>query len=142
MFNNLGNSFNNQLEGFKTSMFGGQMSRSQNFQNEDWKLGYTASFPDIIKKMFPEPRMYNCVFKTTDGKNFIIPFSESRTGEDLILTFFKRVDREELFQNRGVGFIYNAEAIDYHTKRKTREIFKTNTNPVIMVIDVQNLIGA
>ena len=60
----------------------------------------------------------NCVFKTSNGKTFSILFDTGRTVEDLILTFFKRVDQVELFQKGGVSFIYNTEQIDYHLKTR------------------------
>jgi hypothetical protein len=71
-----------------------------------------------------------------------ILFSPERTVEDLILTFFRRLDQEDLFTKGGVAFIYNALQFSYHTKEKVKNFFKYNTNPAIMVVDVNNLIGA
>ena len=61
--------------------------------------------------------------------------------EELILTFFKRVDKEELFTQGGVAFVHNALQIDYHNKEKVKNLFKFSVAP-IMVLDVNNLIGA
>ena len=69
-------------------------------------------------------------------------FNYGRTVEDLIHTFFKRVDQEDLFTKGGIAFVYNATQIDYHLQRKVEEFFKYNSNPTVMVLDVNNLIGA
>ena len=85
---------------------------------------------------------FNCVFKTSNGKTFNLLFDAGRTVEDLILTFFKRVDKEDLFKKKGVSFVYNTAQLDYNTKINVENLFKQNLNPVIMVLDVNNLIGA
>ena len=77
-----------------------------------------------------------------NGKIFNILFDYGKTVEDLIQTFFKRVDKEELFTKGGVSFIHNALQLNYHIKTPVEYFFK-NTNAVtIMVLDVNNLIGA
>ena len=85
---------------------------------------------------------FNCVFKTSNGKTFNLLFNAGRTVEDLILTFFKRVDKEDLFKKKGVSFVYNTAQLDYNSKINVENLFKQNLNPVIMVLDVNNLIGA
>ena len=85
---------------------------------------------------------FNCVFKTSNGKTFNLLFDAGRTVEDLILTFFKRVDKEDLFKKKGVSFVYNTAQLDYNSKINVENLFKQNLNPVIMVLDVNNLIGA
>ena len=69
-------------------------------------------------------------------------FDYGRTVEDLIQTYFKRVDREELFQKGGVAFVHNALQLDYHIKEKVEKFFQRNMVTTIMVLDVNNLIGA
>ena len=62
--------------------------------------------------------------------------------EDLILTFFRKIDREYLFRQGGVTFVFNTCHIDYHLKDKVEHFFKYQNHPIIMVLDVNNLIGA
>ncbi len=112
-----------------------------NFGN-NWMMGYTAFTKEDATKIPVNPQMYNVVFKTSEGQRFNIPFSENRTIEDLIETFFKRVDREELFKKGGVAFLYNTAQINYHDKSKIKQIFRTNFHPIVVVIDVHGLIGA
>ena len=61
----------------------------------------------------------NILFKTTHGKSFMILFDFGRTVEDLILTFFKRINQEYLFHQGGV-FSYI----------------------IFLILDINNLIGA
>ena len=69
-------------------------------------------------------------------------FDYGKTVEELILTFFRRVDRENLFGDGGVAFLHNATEINYHNKTKIEEFFTKFTTPTILVLDVNNLIGA
>ena len=141
--NQMGNTFvNNQMN------YGG---------NNNWMCGYTAAnnFQNQMLNLNQNNNIYNSnfqpqgqdlklnfVFKTSQGKRFNLLFNYGRTVEDLILTFFKRVDREDLFTKGGVAFVYNATQIDYHLQKKVEEFFKFNANPLILVLDVNNLIGA
>ena len=121
-------------------MFGTQFM--PNFGNNSWMMGYTAFTKDDASQTQVQPQMYNVVFKTSEGQKFNIPFSENRTVEDLIETFFKRVDREELFQKSEIAFLYNAAQINYHDKSKIKQIFRINYHPTVVAIDVKGLIGA
>ena len=121
-------------------MFGTQFM--PNFGNNSWMMGYTAFTKDDASQTQVQPQMYNVVFKTSQGQKFNIPFSENRTVEDLIETFFKRVDREELFKKGGIAFLYNAAQVEYHDKNKIKQIFRINSHPVVIAIDVKGLIGA
>ena len=132
--------FGNSSTGFKPfipSMFSGV-----NLNIDSWKTIYTASTNDEPNQKQNVPQMYNCIFKTSEGRKFVIPFKESRTAEDLILTFFRRVDKENLFQEGGIAFLYNASLIDYHDKSPIKNIFRFNLYPAIVVIDIRGLIGA
>ena len=71
-----------------------------------------------------------------------ILFDYGKTVEELILTFFRRVDRENLFTEGGVAFLHNAMEINFHNKTKIEDFFPKYTNPTILVMDVNNLIGA
>ena len=84
----------------------------------------------------------NFVFKTSNGKTFTLLFNTGRTVEELILTFFRKIDQEYLFYQGGVTFVFNTYHIDYHSKVKVEHFFKFQNHPIIMVLDVNNLIGA
>ena len=62
---------------------------------------------------------------------------------DTILLFLKRCGRIELFKpNSGIYFLCNAKKLDIYDKTKIENICANQLNPVIMVNDAQNLIGA
>ena len=113
--------------------FGGNQNQRQDYNLNNNQNSFQPS-PNQNTKI-------NIVFRTGNGKLFNILFDPERTVEELILTFFKRVDREELFTKGGVAFVNNAMQIDYHNKEKVKTLFKFNVAP-IMVLDVNNLIGA
>ena len=123
--------------------------------NNNWMCGYSAANNFQNQMINQNNNIYNSnfqpqgqdnkinfIFKTSNGKTFNLLFNYGRTVEDLIHTFFKRVDQEDLFTKGGIAFVYNATQIDYHLQRKVEEFFKYNSNPTIMVLDVNNLIGA
>ena len=103
---NLMNNFNQNQKNDNSNNF----NQNQNLNNnidETWKNKYNVirSSKEKIPEKIPETQMYNCVFKTTEGFNFNIPFSATRTCEDLIETFFKRVDKVELFTEGVIAFL-------------------------------------
>ena len=108
-----------------------------------WMMGYSID-NNIPNNQFlvNNNGKINFLFKTSHGKRFMILFDVGRTVEDLILTFFKRINQEDLFHRGGVFFVYNTQHIDYHTKINVVNFFKYNVNPIIIVLDINNLIGA
>ena len=133
MFPFMGNNINNMP--FQQMNVGG---------NSNWMQLYSINNnnQNNINPIQLDYSKFNCVFKTSNGKTFNLLFDAGRTVEDLILTFFKRVDKEVLFKKKGVSFVYNTAQLDYNTKINVENLFKQNLNPVIMVLDVNNLIGA
>ena len=130
----------NNSTGFKPSI--PPMFLGANLNIDSWKTAYIASTNDVFKQNQIVPHMYNCVFKTSKGSQFNITFKDSRTVEDLILTFFRRVDKENLFNEDRIAFLYNATKIEYHDKSPIKNIFRYNFSPTIMALDIGELIGA
>ena len=116
--------------------------------NSNWAAGYTGVInPNQVQNNIQfnpnQGNKMNFIFKTSSGtKPITILFDYGRTVEDLIQTYFKRVDREELFQKGGVAFVHNALQLDYHIKEKVEKFFQRHMVTTIMVLDVNNLIGA
>ena len=116
--------------------------------NSNWAAGYTGVInPNQVQNNIQfnpnQGNKMNFIFKTSSGtKPITILFDYGKTVEDLIQTYFKRVDREELFQKGGVAFVHNALQLDYHIKEKVEKFFQRNMVTTIMVLDVNNLIGA
>ena len=136
------NNMNNNM--FINNMNMNNMNNNMNFQqfggNGNWTQGYSIN--NNMNNQIPINNTYNCIFKTSNGKKFAILFNSGKTVADLILTFFKRVDQEDLYEKGGISFIYNTEQLDYHLQTKVENLFKLSGSPIIMVLDVNNLIGA
>ena len=136
------NNMNNNM--FINNMNMNNMNNNMNFQqfggNGNWTQGYSIN--NNMNNQIPINNTYNCIFKTSNGKKFTILFNSGKTVADLILTFFKRVDQEDLYEKGGISFIYNTEQLDYHLQTKVENLFKHSGSPIIMVLDVNNLIGA
>ena len=110
--------------------------------NHSWKGDYNLSNNQNQNNFQSNPyqnqdNKMNIVFRTSNGKNFNSMFYNCYS-----LTIFKRVDQEELFTKGGVAFVHNALQFSYHTKDKVKNFFRYNQTPTIMVLDVNNLIGA
>ena len=115
--------------------------------NANWQGSYTGIMnPNQIQNNsfnMNQGNKMSFIFKPTSGaKPVSILMDYGRTVEDLIHTFFMRMDRENLFRDGGVAFLHNATEINYHNKTKIEEFFTKFTTPTILVLDVNNLIGA
>ena len=85
----------------------------------------------------------NVVFKTTQGLKINILVNFGTSISDTILLFLKRVGKPELFNpNSGIYFICNAEKVNIYDQTKIENTFAHQFNPVIIVNEVKNLIGA
>ena len=131
---------------FMPQQFGGIQNDPRQFLNfggnQNWRQDYNLNNnPNSFQPSPNQNTKINIVFRTSNGKLFNVLFDPERKVEELIQTFFKRVDREELFTKGGVAFVHNAFQIDYHNQEKVKNLFKFSFAP-IMVLDVNNLIGA
>ena len=133
MFPFVGNNMNNMP--FQQMNVGG---------NNNWMQTYNINnnSPININPNQLDYSKFNCVFKTSNGKTFNLLFNAGRTVEDLILTFFKTIDREDLLQEKIFLFLYNAKELDYHSKMNVKKLFEENLNPTIIALEVDDLIGA
>ena len=140
-------------------MFGNQMPNNcmpMNFGgNDNWMMGYNAgmNFPNFQPNMnmnmnnnmgfqMPPPNKVNIVFKTTQGliTNVLVDFGT--LVKDALLLYLKRVGRPDLYkENSGIFFLHNAQKVNLNDNTFI-ENFDRQINPVIIVNDVQNLIGA
>ena len=81
-------------------------------------------------------------FKTFSGFRTIITFDYEDNLADIINKFFKEIKKPELIgkTDNKIFFLYNGNKMAYDTKTKAKQFFK-NKNPVIAVVDSDNLIG-
>ena len=127
----------------------GGMMDMQNMQgmniggNQNWMLGYNTS-NSTANNNGPSQRKISCMFKRTTGQNPIMILMEhGKTVNDLVKTFFGRIGQPELINNtEGLCLLYNATKINFNSTQKIEDFFGNNSNPQILVNDVNNLIGA
>ena len=108
--------------------------------NTAWMQGYSVNNNNNMQaNQFPNfnSSKINCVFKTSNGKTGTLVKINGGTLESV----------EDCDLRKGTiikvsNLFYNTEQIDYHLKTRVENFFKYNTNPIIMVLDVNNLIGA
>ena len=115
--------------------------------NQSWMSGYGPGINSNMGQMqvpiAPGSNKINIVFKTTANVRTNVVADYGKTVSDIILLYLKRVGREELFKkDSGICFLNNAKKIDIYDKTKVEIYFKNTSSPLIIVNDVQNLIGA
>jgi len=91
---------------------------------------------------YEEEQKINIIFKTTKGVWTNIFANVNSSIENLIKNYFKIIDREDLIGNNQIAFLYNASKIYINDKTKVKDFFKNNSNPTIIVNDIQDIIGA
>ena len=87
------------------------------------------------------------IFKTTYGAITNIIFDANDSVSNLLKTYLKRISRPELISSlmeggNKIAFLYNAFPLKINDTTKVKDIFKNDSNPIIMVNDVSNMIGA
>ena len=138
--------FNNN--NFMPNCFNNNMMPGMNLGgNESWISGYGPGINFNMGQMqvpiAPGSNKINIVFKTTANVRTNVVADYGKTVSDIILLYLKRVGREELFKkDSGICFLNNAKKIDIYDKTKVEIYFKNTSSPLIIVNDVQNLIGA
>ena len=138
--------FNNNI--FMPMGFNNNMMPGMNLGgNQSWMSGYGPGINSNMGQMqvpiAPGSNKINIVFKTTANVRTNVVADYGKTVSDIILLYLKRVGREELFKkDSGICFLNNAKKIDIYDKTKVEIYFKNTSSPLIIVNDVQNLIGA
>ena len=115
---------------------------NMNMQNMNMNMQNMNMQQNMNQQSFSNDKA-NVVFKTTQGLkiNMFVDFGTSIS--DTILLFLKRVGKPELFHpNSGIYFICNAKKVNIYDQTKIENTFGHQINPVIIVNDVKNLIGA
>ena len=108
-----------------------------------WMSGYGPGINSNMDQMQAGPNKINIVFKTTANVRTNVIADYGQSISDIILLYLKRVGREDLFKkDSGICFLSNAKKIDIFDKTKVEAYFRNTINPLIIVNDVKNLIGA
>ena len=113
--------------------------------NDMWKMIYGDGFNLNLNmnQNMNQPDKANVVFKTTGGLKMNLFVDFGTTVSQTLLLFLKRVGKPELFNpNSGIFFLCNAKKLNIFDNTKIENMLGGQINPVIMVNDVKNLIGA
>ena len=122
-------------------------------EEEDWIYGYKITLDQnhINEKKnslnsLPQTNNINCIFKTTQGVLTNISINPEKTINELIEIYLKKVGKYKLNMDYNdynrFAFLYNANKIHLYDKTTVKNFFKNNINPIIIVNDIQNLLGA
>ena len=117
--------------------------------NNFWEMAYgqqnyfTQNFNQMNQQQYM-PNKYNINFKTTGGVKVLVNVDVGTSISDTLLLFLKRVGKPELFDvNSGIFFLCNAQKLNIYDRSPIQSLsMDGGTNLIIMVNDVQNLIGA
>ena len=114
-----------------------------NIGGNNWNNVYESSLNYQNQQQNSFIDKINLVFKSTAGLKMNVFVDVGTSISDAILLFLKRCGRTELFKpNSGIYFLCNAKKLNIYDKTKIENICANQFNPVIMVNDAQNLIGA
>ena len=90
-----------------------------------------------------EPNKINIVFKTTAKVKTNIVADHGQTMSEVLLLYLKKEGKEKLFKRcSGIFFLFNAQMIDIYDETKVEEFFKNESNPLIIVNEMNFVIGA
>ena len=122
-------------------------------EEEDWIYGYKITLDQnhINEKnnslnSLPQTNNINCIFKTTQGVLTNVSINPEKTMNELIEIYLKKVGKYKLNMDYNgynrFAFLYNANKIHLYDKITVKNFFKNSINPIIIVNDIQNLLGA
>ncbi len=125
------------------SMNNFNLNNGMNNGGNNWKFIYENSLNIPNKQQNFSNNKINLVFKSTAGLKMNVFVDVGTSISDAILLFLKRCGKTELFNpNSGIYFLCNAKKLNIYDKTGIENICANQINPVIMVNDAKNLIGA
>ena len=105
--------------------------------------GQGINFNPGNQQPIQQPDKINITFKTTQGVRTTVSVDFNKSLSDTIYLYLQRVNRPDLFNpNSGIFFLYNANKINIYDKTTVGAFFKGMANPIIIVNDLKNFIGA
>jgi len=108
------------------------------FQNDNNPIIQVNDFDGLL--ITESIYQYNITFKTSLGYKYILDFFVGSKIERIIYEYLYCINHPELINNRNniIKFLYNGEIIN--EKITARKCFKNETNPIIIVLDTNNLL--
>ena len=125
------------------SMNNFNLNNGMNNGGNNWKFIYENSLNIPNQQQNFSNNKINLVFKSTAGLKMNVFVDVGTSISDAILLFLKRCGKTELFNPySGIYFLCNAKKLNIYGKTRIENICANQINPVIMVNDAKNLIGA
>ena len=86
----------------------------------------------------------NVTFKTTYQTVTNLVLDSDTTVDEMLSIYLKRVGQPDLINktDRKIQFLYSASSLNFGDKRPIRNVFINGDRGVVIVIDVNNVIGA
>ena len=116
-------------------MFEGLESIGEYFLNDNNPLILVIDINQLLNPI-------DVTFKTTNGNNLVLTINYTRTVGNLLMDYLDKVAHSELIErNDKIQFLYKAQQFIFGNKSIVGELFKNDNNPVILVMDINNLLS-
>ena len=112
---------------------------------EIWKQGFNLGIKEVLNEgKNSQIQKINITFKTTQGTAHLIRMDYGTTINEALKIYLKRVGRPDLIYNitNKICFLYNANRLNFGDKTPIEKYFNYKENPMVIVNDVNNVIGA
>ena len=85
-------------------------------------------------------KLNTVTFKATHGNIIKINIKPERTLKELLIKYYNEINHSELMISEQIQFLYNAKQIKYGDVTTVKNYFLNIKNPVILVMDLNNLL--
>ena len=121
----------------------------QNMDDDDWLQGFKMGVQEVNNpggddddKNTPGPKI-TIVFTTTVGTSRNITCNHGTSIDQALKKYLTSVGRPDLYgKSKEIGFLFNANKVDFGNKTPVESFFRNVTFPKIVVNDTKGLIGA
>ena len=118
-------------------------------EDDDWMQGFKMGVQEINnpggnddENLGSGPKI-NIHFTTTVGTHRLLVFKHGTTIDEALKKYLTVVGRPDLFgKSEDVGFLFNANKIEFNNKTPVEVFFRNVLIPKIVVNDTKGLIGA
>ena len=148
------NKFNNNItmnnNNFPILNFGNNINNN-NFQmnnimvndEEEWMKGFRMGVEEVVNSSSENKKeKMNVKFNTTKGYTRLMIVEKGTTIDQLLRKFLETEHKRELINDdKKLCFFYNGSKMKFGDNTKVEKLFKNNSSPKVVVIDVYHLIG-
>ena len=84
------------------------------------------------------------IFKNTKGTQSIFFLDRKNTVREMLINYLLQIQRTDsiiIKDKDEIGFIYNAHRLSFEDNTKIDNLFENSLNPIVLVNEIDNLIG-